>query len=367
VSDHFFVAAIAGEELAVGRNLEVYGPVIAFDLVPGAAAHRRHAGEPEDLAARSLQVVPDGLAVDVEELVARDLHVHRALVHELRLTAEPQHPDAIDAMPRTFVAVHQQAGVGRRELQVSQPVRRFEDDLLFAGARVDREHLHRNARLLALEQTDFLRLGEGERFAVLADGLVIRLETRIARSLFQLPVAFREGSQQERLIRVDRRDRAMRDRGDPLRLSAGGLDGEDPDLALLLGSTRVLAAREVDEPRPASDEQRAGLAFDELRVLSRADFDDAEAVAHLDEHEAAIRGDAVLVEVDRSGSRLRGQPHDPVPRGGIDPFGGRRGGSRCGLRALRGRMADERQHRADECEQFRLHVSLGSARPEYEP
>ena len=42
-------------------------------------------------------------------------------------------PDAVDLVPGTFVAEHQQAGIGGRELQVIQPVVCAMDVLHFAG------------------------------------------------------------------------------------------------------------------------------------------------------------------------------------------------------------------------------------------
>jgi hypothetical protein len=89
-------------------------------------------------------------------------------------------------MPRTLVTKHQRVGIGGRELQVIQPVGGAVDDGLLAGAGVDGEHRHRDACLLALQQTHFLGLGERERLAVLASSRIVGVEPRIPRALLEL-------------------------------------------------------------------------------------------------------------------------------------------------------------------------------------
>ena len=69
---HFAVAAVSREQGPVGRHVEVHRPFIALQVIPGALPRRNLvAGQPEILAARRLQVVPDRIAVRGEELVAR--------------------------------------------------------------------------------------------------------------------------------------------------------------------------------------------------------------------------------------------------------------------------------------------------------
>jgi hypothetical protein len=166
--------------------------VIAFHVVPAPDfAIRGCRREPEDLAARRLQVVPHRRTIDVEELVPGDFHVHRAAVDETRLFTEPHRPHAVHAMPRALVAEHEQLRIGRRELQVIEPRGGAVNDPLRARRGVHREHRHRNLRLGALQQPHFLGVGEAERLAVLAGGCIVRIEPRIARALLQLPLAFR--------------------------------------------------------------------------------------------------------------------------------------------------------------------------------
>lgn len=45
-----------------------------------------------------------------------DFHIHRALMHLLLIAAVGANgPDAVYLVPRTFVAIHDEAGVGGRE------------------------------------------------------------------------------------------------------------------------------------------------------------------------------------------------------------------------------------------------------------
>ena len=62
-------------------------------------------GQPEHLALRRLEVVPDRAAVGAEELVAGDLHLHLPRVpHRQRRAVGPDRPDSIQLVPRPFVA-----------------------------------------------------------------------------------------------------------------------------------------------------------------------------------------------------------------------------------------------------------------------
>ena len=104
------VAAVAAEQLAVARDVEVNRPLVALQVIPRPLARIDAVSrQPEILAARRLQIVPDGLAVGAPEFVAEDLHRHRARVDLLDLRAVgPDRPDAIHFVPGTFVAEHQQ-------------------------------------------------------------------------------------------------------------------------------------------------------------------------------------------------------------------------------------------------------------------
>jgi hypothetical protein len=95
------VAAVAGEQRVVARAVEVHAPPVALRGDSALAAGRHvHAGDPEILAARRLQIEPHRLAVPAPPLVAVDLHVHRALVHQPHLAAVgADGPRAIQLVP----------------------------------------------------------------------------------------------------------------------------------------------------------------------------------------------------------------------------------------------------------------------------
>ena len=157
--------SVAREERLVRRDVEVHRPVLARDLVARPpAAVERHARQPELLSLRRLQVVPDGPAVWGPELVAGDLHVHLARVHQAPAAAVgADGPDPVHLVPGSLVAVHQQAGVGRGELDVVEPVGRAVDRLDLAGGDRDREERHGKTSGPARLQARFLRRGRGLR------------------------------------------------------------------------------------------------------------------------------------------------------------------------------------------------------------
>ncbi len=109
------VSAVAGEEVEVLGEVEVNRPLVALHVEGGAlAVGEVVAGEIEVFSFGGLPVVPDGLAVEAPELVASDLHEHGALVNEGVVGAVGvDHPDAVDLLPGTLVAVHEE-GRGRR-------------------------------------------------------------------------------------------------------------------------------------------------------------------------------------------------------------------------------------------------------------
>ena len=95
------IAAIAAEEVEILGQVEVDAPFVALQWICGALAGLEVvAGEEEVLALGILPVVPDGLAVESPELVARNLHHHGALVDQGVVGAVGvDHPDAVDLLP----------------------------------------------------------------------------------------------------------------------------------------------------------------------------------------------------------------------------------------------------------------------------
>jgi hypothetical protein len=87
-------------------------------VVPGSLTRRDFiAGEPEILATRNLQVIPDHAAVVAEELMSGDLHIHRAGMNLLQSVAiRLNGPNSIHLMPGPLVAEHDQFWIRRRKL-----------------------------------------------------------------------------------------------------------------------------------------------------------------------------------------------------------------------------------------------------------
>src|SRR4051812_4509205 len=121
--DHLAVAAVATEHRSVARYVEVYRPFVALQVKPGSFAGRDLVPcDPEVLASRRLQVIPDHLSVVAEKLVAGNLHVHGAGVKLCQPTAVSVHgPKAVHPMPGAFVTEHDEIRVRGRELQVTEP------------------------------------------------------------------------------------------------------------------------------------------------------------------------------------------------------------------------------------------------------
>ena len=123
------------------------GPFIALHVEGGALAGLEVvAGEVEVLAFGRLPVVPDGFTVETPELVAGDLHEHGALVDEGVVGAVGvDHPDAVDFLPRAFVAVHEKSWIDGGEEKVIDPVGAVKEGGHLARLQVDGEEDERLA------------------------------------------------------------------------------------------------------------------------------------------------------------------------------------------------------------------------------
>src|SRR6266567_3938368 len=115
MSDLAFIASVAAEQCPVLRDIEMDGPFIALQVIPGAGTRSDVvARDPEVFSARRLQIVPDGAAIGTPELVSRNLHRHRPMMDQsVAGTIGANGPDAVHLMPRSFMTVQQQLGIGR--------------------------------------------------------------------------------------------------------------------------------------------------------------------------------------------------------------------------------------------------------------
>ena len=191
-------------------------------------------------------------------------------------------------------------------------------------AGIHREHRHRNARLLALQQPYFLGFRESQRLAVLAGGRVVGVEARVARTLFELIGALRIDAEQQGFVGVDRADEAAVDLCDAPRFSARCRHREDGGCGALLGVAGAFAAREIHQAGLAADEQCPHLARDDQFVFSRCDLDGDDAGGAFGDHVAAVGRNAVLMEVHRARSGFGRQADHAMPGGGLYPLEWRR-------------------------------------------
>ena len=315
----------------VWRLIIMDRPLVAIDMIPLPPPRGDLiARQPEDFPARRLQIIPDPGAIGREELMARNFHVHDPLVDQLLATAVgADRPDPVDLVPRPFVAIHDEAGVRRRKLDMVEPIRRSDDDLPLAGADVDGEDLHWNLRFQPFVQAHFLRLGETERLSIRAVGGIMRLAEGLldlrrpgllrAVGLKRL-VAGGPLAKQQRFVGIDRPYRTAIDRRDFAGLAAVDIRHEDG------GAPRpviALAAGIIGRAGLAPGEQQLQiLALDQRLDGPVGQRHHRYAVGRRYHHLVALGRIAVLMEIEAGAARLVGQAQDTVAGRLVDPFGG---------------------------------------------
>src|SRR5215831_14777522 len=131
--------AIASEKLSIRRNVEMHGPFRPLDAVTNGFSSRQHnARQPEFLAFRCLQIVPDDFAVGIEEFVPGNLHFHFSSVNFTQSGAiGADGPDAVYLVPGPFMTEHDKVWVGWRKLHVIEPVRAVVERLDLTALNVD--------------------------------------------------------------------------------------------------------------------------------------------------------------------------------------------------------------------------------------
>jgi len=321
VRDHVFVAAVAGKQRVVGRNIEMHAPFVPLQMIPGAfAGFDIAARDPEILAARRLQIIPDGFSVGAPEFVAGDFHHHRALVDEFQIRAVgADGPDAVELVPRAFVAEHEQVRVGRRKLQVAEPVRVGGADVCLAG----REVVEKKRRRVMFGEAVFHHVAFFVPVNVLA--LDVRQVVRDGGRSFAVRLGVlgdRAGEQS--FVRVDRRDGlAARERenfADGFRLRVGRADDAVGDavfdFSLVVINLPGLAPDHDDADAPPDD------FFDGVRLK----IHHGNSIRRGDDHALAVGRERVQIEIKALAARLGRKLHDAVAGVGVNPF----------VRALRG-------------------------------
>src|SRR5687768_2557580 len=114
-------------------------------------------------------------------------------------------PDPIDFVPRSFVTKHDEGWIGRRELQMIQPVSRGVDVLDLSRRDVDRKDGALQALLEHLSNSQAARL-------MIGDGLAVRTDLRPLRCVAYLDLfAIDPGAEQQRFVGIYRSQVAARD------------------------------------------------------------------------------------------------------------------------------------------------------------
>ena len=92
----------------------MHRPFVALQVIPRPfAGFDVVTGDPKILAARRLQVIPDGFAAGTEKFMAGDFHDHGAGVDLGHLRAVgADGPDAVHLVPRAFVTKQEQVRIG---------------------------------------------------------------------------------------------------------------------------------------------------------------------------------------------------------------------------------------------------------------
>ena len=271
-------------------------PLVALNRVTNFfATGHLYAGEEELLAARHLQVEPGRLPVRAPELVPGDLHRNAARVHQAQTSpVSPYLPDAIQLMPGSLVAEHQEVGIRGRELKMIQPAR-----IPVENIRLPRRNLER-VELLGLLR--FEHLLEPLRFGPAA---VNRTAARLS-----------ERPRQPRLVCIDGRNRA----------AEGQLRDELGGLGVQVRGIELAPALIIHLPAARPDDNPARARLGQRRDLPRRPVEHHQPVAGswravLKHHLVALGRKSVLVEIEAlAAARNSREPDDSVAGVGVHPL-----------------------------------------------
>ncbi len=299
------VSPISAKHPAVPGDVEMNRPLVPLQVIPGPLP-RLHvvSRQPEVLASRRLQIVPDRLSVRAPELVPEDLHRHRPRVY-LRQPGpiRPYRPDPVHFVPWPFVAKHHQPRIGGREQQMVQPVVRAVNHLHLARVHIQREHCHRQPRRPPLLHHLPLVLR-------LIECVHLRPAAALPPAIVLARRPFDVSSSQQRLIRVHRRHRSPRRQcADPPRLAR--IDIRPPRRAVFDVVNPPALPPRLDHPHASRHHLPGG---------PRRQIHHRHPVRRRVNHPPAVRRVPVLVEVEARAARLLRQPDHAMPGVRIHPF-----------------------------------------------
>ena len=108
----------------------------------------RSARQEELFTARHLEIEPNRFPICAPELMAGDFVGHGAFVHQSKVGPVYMYlPDAIEFVPRTFVAEHEKPGIGRRKLNMAEPAFVAIEAVGLASGNINREKTLRTFRI----------------------------------------------------------------------------------------------------------------------------------------------------------------------------------------------------------------------------
>jgi hypothetical protein len=269
-----------------------------------------------------LKVVPDPFPVVAEELVPGDLVGHRPLVQEPETGAVgPDCPDPVHLVPGPFVAEEQAVRVGRRRLQVVEPLRRVVN--LPGGAGLD------------VGDDEGQRPPTGPETAgwFVPPNQVGRDQHRQAEFLhFRGGDGVGHDADDESLVGVDDRPPRSGQLAGSFRLEVGGV--QDSVLAVVHvrgppGGGDGLGAQDHNVP-------------DDRPVAEPRQVDGGDPGPGVEDQRVPLRGVGVLVEVQAGAALIAGEPDDPMPGGRVDPVGRHGLGLRSGV-GKGGKQAEQKE------------------------
>ena len=280
----------------------MHAPFAALEAIANPiASDQLDTREPELRGARRLKIVPNPLAVVAEEFVAGDLVRHGAAMHKpWRICADAEGPNAMEFVPKAFVAIEHHGGVSGRALGVIQPVGARIEEGDCAGAQISAVELHGAAGA---------RSGTGSGFstrASAANGLV-------------------NSANDEGLIRIHtteggvewKADNIARDFGVQVRCaddSAGRAPGAVIDVTGFAADFNTAAATATVSA--ARDDKIDGVI---------GEVDSGKPRGSGDEQLVAFGRVGVLMKVKAGAARLAGEAKDAMTCGGLEPLLGRLG------------------------------------------
>src|SRR5262245_51916397 len=236
--------------------------------------------------------------------MAGDLHLHRARVNFAQpRVVSANSPDAIDFVPGTLVAEHNQSRIDRRELNVVEPVSRVMKGLQLAALDIDRIERHRQVR----RQPPLHHLA----FAWIAVGPRARCGAR-RRWRGVLGSALDKTAGQQRLVGIDCEPRAG---------AQFGLFDDGSGLARVQMSGINRPVFEVEDlARLPADDEVAGATIDQFFDLARLEVYRGDAAWSRDHHLVALGGVRVLVKIEAGAAGFTGEADYAMAGRRIDPF-----------------------------------------------